>query len=220
MKKIIILLIFMLCLTGCSIVKVNNESIDSIINTTLLRENNLSNVSFEGYKYYVPDGVKLLEKNATNAKLVHKNVSYYLYVDVISYYHKAKLDYVSTTDNYYSKAIGNNGYIEITKVKDKYFIELMYNYAKIEAYVDSNNLEDSLIYMCNILSSVKFNDDILATFIGENILNYQEENFNLFKPKRETGNFKDYLELYDKYNDVNNELPADEDKIETDDDTF
>ena len=35
--------------------------------------------------------------------------------------------------------------------------------------------------MCYILRSVKYNDSVLNSLIGENVLNYQEEDYNLFK---------------------------------------
>ena len=45
------------------------------------------------------------------------------------------------------------------------------------------------------------------------MLNYKEESFDIFKPKREEGNFLDYVEQFGTYQDIDNEIP-DEDTIE------
>ena len=62
-----------------------------------------------------------------------------------------------SSDCYYYYKINNNnkiGYVKITKDKDKYFMKVVYNYAKIEAYVDKDNLTKSVEDMSYILSSV------------------------------------------------------------------
>ena len=128
----------------------------------------------------------------------------YLYVDVYSYYHKVDFTYEVNSDSYYSQAIdlyGKKGYLEITQISTNYFVEFMYNYAKIEAYVDEEDLKKTVTQMGYILNSVDFKDTILDTLIGENELDYNEENFNIFKPTREEGDFLDYEEQYDNGED-------------------
>ena len=46
--------------------------------------------------------------------------------------------------------------------------------------------------MCLVLRTVKFNDDVLESLIGDNVLSYQEENFTLFDS--ESSN-EDFLEV-------------------------
>lgn len=123
-----------------------------------------------------------------------------MYTDVVSYYHKIEKTYKENADAYYSKTINNKdkfGYIEINKEDTYYFIELMYNYTKIEAYVKEKNLDDALTNICTILSSVKYNDKVLATTVGENELSYKEETFNIFKTKKKATDFLDYVKEYD-----------------------
>lgn len=91
------------------------------------------------------------------------------------------------------------GYLEINQESQGYFIEAMYNYMKIESYVDSRHLKDALVDISTILSSTKYHDKILDTIIGENILNYKEENYNIFKTKKNNTNFLDYVKEYDSY---------------------
>ncbi len=218
MKKVIVLLSMIFLLTGCQAVMIDEQSVDTIIDTVLNTQNKLYNNVFEGYKYYLPKGMTLVEKTDYNAQLSYQNQKYYLYIDVISYYHKTNQDYEVSSSAYYSKKLnyqGKTGYLEINEVDGLYFVEMMYNYAKMESYIPKENLQDTLINMGNILSSVQFNDQVLSTLVGENVLNYEEEVFSILKPKRESGSFLDYVEEYDVYYDKNNEMP-DEDQIKTD----
>ena len=123
----------------------------------------------------------------------------YLYVDIISYYHKVDYTFQEDTSNYFSMAINRNnkkGYLEITKLEDYYFVEFMYNYSKIEAHVLEKDLKKTVTEMAYIINSVTYNDVILNTLVGDNSLDYNEESFNIFKPKRESGTFLKYDDLY------------------------
>ncbi len=219
MKKVVFLLLFVLFFTtGCSsIVQVKTNDIDIIVEEVLLKNSKLSNVAFEGYKYYVPRGLTFINKEEFNALLqdgYHNR--YYLYVDAVSYYHKVENPYKEDKSAYYSKALNKNkkfGYIEINKVGEKYFIEAMYHYAKVEAYVSYDQIQDAVCNISYILSSIKYNRSILETLVGDNVLNYKEEEFDIFKSKRKTGDFLDYVEEYGKYYDKDNELP-DQDRVE------
>ena len=214
MKKLIILLfISSILISGCSISRVRENSIDDIIEQLLKQESKLKNVNFDGYSYYIPKGLSFLEKEDYNAILRDQyNNYYYLYVDVVSKYHKIKDKYKVDSKAYYSKALNKKdkfGYLEINQVSNGYFIEAMYNYAKIESYVDKKHLKEALINISLVLSSVKYNDKVLDTIVGENILNYKEENYNIFKTKKSNNDFLDYIKEYDSY-----------DKDETDEDNL
>lgn len=219
MKKVIVLFVATLFLTtGCSgIITVKSDDIDTIVNEVLLKKSKLNNVAFEGYKYYVPRGLTFLNKDQFNALLqdgYHNR--YYLYVDAVSYYHKVEDTYKEDSSAYYSKALKNGkqfGYLEINEVKGKYFIEAMYNYAKVEVYVSKAQLQDAVSNISYLLSSIQYNRSILETLIGDNVLNYKEEEFDIFKSKRKSGDFLDYVEEYGKYYDKDNELP-DQDRVE------
>lgn len=207
MKKIIFLFTLLVFFTGCSIKNINNSDINDIIDDALSSKDDVFNVIFEGYKYYLPRGIKIVDKKEYNSKLLADGNYYYLYIDVISYYHKTPLDYSLNDSLYFSKKISYNdkkGYIEITKSDaDNYILKIVYNYAKIEACVSSKYLNSAIYDSIKILSSVTYNDKVLNTLIGDNILNYQEEEFSLFGSKREDGTFLDYIEEYDVYNGNN-----------------
>ena len=185
MKKVIVLLsIITLVATGCSVKELSDKDFESNMNVLLSEKVSNSNVNFEGYKYYVPEGLKFVNKEEYNAIFKDRfNNKYYLYVDVISYYHKIENTYKINQDAYYSKVIDYNdktGYLEIIESGSKYYVEFMFNYAKIEVLVDKDQLVNAMNNMCYILRSIKFNDKVLESLVGDNVLSYTEENFTLF----------------------------------------
>lgn len=221
MKKIFILLFVIILTTGCSmynIVRLDDKTIQEIVDLVLKDKKKRENVSLDGYAYYLPKGFTLSEKRETNSILYYNKSKVYLYVDVVSYYHKApNVDFAVSQDSYYSRKLdinGLDGYLEITRIDSGYFIEYMYNYAKIEAIINMKDLKVAIADFSTILRSVTYKDTILATLIGENILDYNEEVFNIFRPKREEGSFLEYDESYeddDKNNVVDeDQLPIDE----------
>lgn len=217
MKKLIVLLsILVLLVSGCSINQLGNN-ITTNIDTILSEKVNVYNVNFEGYKYYVPKGLKFVTKNDYNALFRDKyNNKYYLYVDAISYYHESKNKYVINKDAYYSEKLDYNnktGYVEINEVDGKYFVEFVFNYSKIEVYTDKKYLSSVINNICYVLRSVKFNDKVLESLIGENVLSYKEETFNIFKSKSSSNDFLDYVKEYDS---DNKKSKLDEDTVDID----
>ena len=206
MKKLIVLLsIVTILVTGCSINKLDNSNITKNVDMLMSQNVKLYNVFYEGYKYYLPKGISFVNKEDYNAILKDKNNNrYYIYVDVISYYHKIENDYKVKKKSYYSKRINYNnkdGYIQIDEVDNKYFIQFVYNYAKMEAYVSEKELTNAVINMCSILRTVKYNDKVLESLIGDNKLNYKEEDYTLFKADSSKESFLDVVEREetDKY---------------------
>ena len=216
MKKLLVLLSILTLLTGCTVTKINKDSIDKVIDSVMKKDSKLKNVHFEGYSYYVPRGIRFVDKKEYNAILKDEyNNNYYLYVDVISYYHKVKEKYKVNKKAYYSKEVKTKdkfGYVEIKEDKTGYLVEAMYNYAKIEAYVEKDSLNDTMTNISMILSSMKYNDKVLSSTVGENILSYKEESYNIFKTKEKTSDFLDYVKEYDNYD----QEKKDEDNLKID----
>jgi hypothetical protein len=202
MKRLMLLFLILFIITGCSIKTININNIEKTIETIIKNSNNLVNTASNGYKYYIPKGVTLINSSSFNEILYYNKNYYYLYVDIVSYYNKVEVDYEENEDAYFSKKLDINdksGYIEITKKDDYYFIEAMYNYAKIETYVKENDINESLINISYILTSIKFNDAVTKIVLGVSDIETLEEKLNIFVPKRESGTFLDYIEEYDKY---------------------
>lgn len=203
MKKLYVIgFILILLLTGCSVINLNEASIDTIVNESLFKEKTLYNTNRIGYRYYLPRNLNVALDKDYNEVFSEGSKKYYLYVDIVSYYNKSKLNFIEKENIYYSKYLDNgvsSGYLEITKLEDYFLVELMYNYAKVEVLTKEDNLKSSIVNACNILSSIRFNDTVIKKLVGENKLNFEETNYDIFKPKNAVSNktFLDYVEEYD-----------------------
>jgi len=195
MKKILILLTLVFLITGCSINRVENKNYDKLINDVLAYDTTLSNKSSSGYKFYLPRGINIIKRKKYNYVLLYKETKMYMYVDVVAYFNKVVTEYNIDDELYYSRLLkkdDKSGYINITKEDNGlFFVEIEYNYAKIEAYVKEKNLSRTIRQMCIILNSFKYNDKVIESILGENHISYEEEEFNLFKSDNKND---DYLE--------------------------
>lgn len=196
MKKLIII-VCLLLVCGCSVVRIDTTDIDNIVSVVLSKDNTLYNQIGKGYKYYVPRGVSYMDTNANNDVLYSNGNYYYLYIDIVSYYYQVTKAYEVHSNAYYSKVIdmdGKKGYLEINEQNDgRYFVEFMYNYAKIEAIVDKEDINDVILDSSYILSTVKFNNNVIKTMLDDNFL-VSEEKYDIFTSKQETD---DFLKLED-----------------------
>ena len=202
MKKIIVLLsIVLLSITGCSIRKLDDKNIDKNIHILLSEKVDMTNVNFEGYNYYVPIGLKFLTKEDYNAVLKDRfGNKYYLYVDVIAYYHNIENTYEVNDESYYSKKLDyrkKTGFIEVNEVDGKYYIEYVFNYGRIQALIEKDDLVRVINNMSYILRSIEYNDEVLESLVGENILSYAEETFSLFETEATQEDFLDVVKKYD-----------------------
>ena len=200
MKKVLLLFILTFLLTGCMNIK--NSSYEEIISSALNNKNlNYKNHTSQGYSYYLPKGLMVLEDQNGNVTIKSEKYNLYMYIDLISYYNKIPNSYSQNTVSYYSNVITNKdlfGYLEINlREKDKYLIEIMYNYAKIEVIVNNKDIKEMLSYAISLLSSISYNDKIIENMIGEDILNYNENEYNIF----ETASKESNLIKYDDDND-------------------
>ena len=144
--------------------------------------------------------MRLIEYEGSNEIISHNNDTYYLYVDYVSYYNKVVEEYEEKTDVVYSKALKNGdsfGYIEIKNTSnDKYFIEIMYNYAKIEVIVDEKEANVAIAYATSILSSIQYQDTVLEGLMGDDALSANEVEHNIFES---ADTESEYLEIVEEY---------------------
>ena len=202
MKKILLILALCLLLTGCTNISKSDE--DKLINEIVESKLDLTNTYRTGYKYYLPPNLVSREVNELNEKITSKGYKYYLYVDLVSYYNNIKKEYTLNENSYLSKVINyqdKDGYLEVNLQNDKYLIEIMYNYAKIELIVDINYLKEGIVNSLVILSTIKYNDDIIQNMMGEDILDFNEEALNIFEVRGRDSNYVEYVQEYDKYDD-------------------
>lgn len=203
-KKLFIAFLVLFLFTGCTIDDISNKDLSKNIDLILSKKNKYYNADAIGYQYYLPNGVKQRKTNDFNAELTSNKMTYYLYADIVSYYYKVDNEYKLDEKAYLSKSLKNKnkkGYIEINEQNGKYYIEMMYNYAKIEALVNKNELTNAVSNISLILSSVKYNDNVIETLIGDKKYDLSEsETYNIFKTKKKVeGNFLDYVNEYDNY---------------------
>lgn len=203
LRKVLVLILTVFALTGCTISNINTNDYMKNINTILSRKSKYTNKNAIGYQYYLPNGVIVTEVNDFNQRLMSKGDIYYLYADVVSYYHKVKNKYKVDKKAYISKELkykNKYGYLEVNEYDNYYYVEMMYNYAKIESNVSKDNLKSSLSNMAYILSSVKYNDDIVESLLGEEKYNLSDnETYNIFKTKKNNENFLKYVDEFDNY---------------------
>ena len=189
-KLILILLIF---ITGCSVVRIDTNSIDNIISVVLSKNNTLYNQVGQGYKYYIPRGVSYIETNELNNTLYFNGNYYYLYIDVVCYYYKTDIDYKENSDAYYSKKIDNKngkGYLEINELDGMYYITFFYNYAKIEAIVNRENLNDTILNASYILSTIKYNSETIGLMLEDDYFTNRTGKYDEYSSKEESNKFQ------------------------------
>ena len=200
MKKVLLLIIIVLCLTGCTNLK--KTDIDTIVKETTESKLKLSNQIRTGYKYYLPSNLNSIKALKMNEIISKDNVRYYLFIDLVSYYYGQEINYTVNDQAYYHKEFTHDkqkGYIEINVNNDKYLIEIIYNYAKIEVIVDKDNINEAVANSLIILSSINYNKNIIENLLGEDVLNYSEEKFSIFDSKTKDSNFLEYVQEYDTY---------------------
>ena len=200
-KSVLLVLICLLLISGCTVVRIDTDSIDNTINVVLSKNNELYNRIGKGYKYYVPRGVNYIDTDEFNDKLYSNGNYYYLYIDAISYYYKEETSHEYEKDSYYKRDLdinGKKGYVEILKLDNgQYYIEFVYNYAKIESIVNKDNINEVILNSSYILSTVKFNDDVIRIMLDDDYFINKEEKYDIFgdnNAKDITTNFLDYNE--------------------------
>lgn len=211
-KKVILLIIVALMLTGCT--KLDNN-IDNIVSATMTKEIERVNTVSTGYKLYIPIGVMQLVDNQYNQKLKIRDTHVYLYVDTVSYYYKNNLNFKSDSNfNYYYKELnfnGKTGYIGINKLDDgSFFVLIVYNYSKIEFYASEEDLPIITSSSLMILNSIKYNDNLIKLELDNDTGDNREVKYELDKPKDSESTFSQYLQEVDDVEDTEVDLPDSE----------
>lgn len=182
MKKIIIIIGLLLALTGCTNIKdLSYEQIAQNFGVESPRVNEFRT----GYKYYLPRGMQVQDSTIFNEVLDDGRYNYYLYVDAVSYINKVKYEYEKNNTSEFSASITNDdkfGYIEVNlRENDKYLVEIMYNYAKIEVIVYERDINKCVAYAISILTSIAYNDNVIENYLGDDIFLSSEEAYDIFE---------------------------------------
>lgn len=194
MKKLAIISLLAFLITGCTVVRIATDNINTIVDVVLSKNNTLYNSVEKGYKYYKPRGVSNIDTSEYNEKLYSDGNYYYLYVDINSYFYKKEFEYKEDDKAYYSRYLDINdkkGYLEINEYEDYYYIEFMYNYAKIEALVKEEDINDVVLNASYILSTIKYNSNVIKLVLNEDYFINKEVVYDIFTPKKNTSNLLD-----------------------------
>ena len=222
MKKLLIIVICLFVFSGCKIESISNDNIEENVDLIFSKKIENVNTNAIGYQYYLPSYITVKNVNDFNQELYYSGKTFYLYADVVSYYHNVENEYEVDETAYLSKKLdydSKNGYLEINQNDNKYYVEMMYNYAKIEGYVNKNDLVDFVSSVSYILRSVKYNNNVIETILGDKKYDLSgNETYNIFKTKKSNeGDFLDYVNEYDNYNgneDLNSLMDKDDIKSE------
>ena len=211
MKKTFILLLILVLCVGCT--RINNvENKDLIIEAVFENNDKSANTTSLGYKYYLPIGVSKVYDKDYNQKFKIDNNYIYLYADIVSYYYKNSLNFnENSTSAYYYKEInhdGKTGYIKIQKEDDdKYYIKIVYNYAKVESYVKASEINKILTNSMIILDSIDYNETLIKNIIDDEYSMGADKEYKIDKPKDAESKFSEYLSEDVQEEEVIPELP-------------
>lgn len=199
-KKFLLIMVLLLC---ASCTRVNDKNYDDIVMNVTRNNSNIYNTTSLGYKYYLPLGVSKVYDKDYNQRFKVNDTYMYLYVDIVSYYYKNNLNLSDSDINncYYYSSIKSDdnktGYVKITKEdNDKYFIKIVYNYAKIESYVNDYEISDILSYSMIILDSISYNDKLVENILLEEYYSSSSKEYKIKKPENTESKFSEYLSEY------------------------
>lgn len=180
MKKCLLLLT-LIFLCGCT--NIQEARPQELIKEIVSSKNYSYNEYRTGYKYYLPISMSSLSSKKYNEILTDGNYKYYLYVDLVSYLKKNEFSYTVNENAYISETINYNdlnGYLEVNERNDKYLIEIMYNYAKIEVIVDKDDINKAIVNSMIVLTTIDYTDDVIKNLLSIDDMTSSEENFSLF----------------------------------------
>ena len=211
MKKVLILLALLLVCVGCTRID-NVEDLNVIVDTVLNGEEKKANETSLGYKYYLPVGLRKVTDKDYNQKFKMNNNFIYLYADIVSFHYQNKLNFKEEDQEvYYYREIDNNGktgYVIIEEqTNGKYYIKIIYNYAKIESYVEKAQINKVLANSMIILDSIDYNEIIIKNIIEEEYSVGTDKEYEIDKPNDAESKFSEYLSEYVEQEESVPELP-------------
>ena len=197
MHKKVILIVCLLLLSGCKQITDNNDYISKVYEC--LKEEKITNEVSLGYKYYIPKGVKKIKDFDYNQVFLVDDCYLYLYVDIISFFYNKELKVSSNNNTYYCKNFdfqGKNGYMEILENGDEYYLNIIYNYSKIEGYVPKEKINKIITLSSVILNSIEYNHIVIEKILEGELGQFSEFTYEVDKPEGASSNFSQILEEF------------------------
>ncbi len=208
MKKIILPLLILVLMSGC--VRIDSASIDELIEVTMSSKYDLFNHQNKGFKYYLPRELFIVSDDEYNEVIKSKHYDYYLYVDLVRYFNKMEEVFTENSSLYYSKIFEykeRKGILNIASLEnEEYLIKATYNYATIQVKVKENDINEAVVNIMVILSSIQYNNDVVKNLLEEERINSLDEQVNVFDNNLTDD---DYLDFEEEYEDNNEEYNPD-----------
>lgn len=201
MKKILILILAVFLVSGCTNIK--SATYESLLQEAANSDLKIYNTYRKGYKFYLPANMYVSNSREYNEFIKNKYDTFYLYIDLISYLNETPMEYTKEGETYYFNYLNTEdktGYIVIKVTQNgKYLVEIAYNYAKIEVIVEESRLKSTISEAMTILSSIEYNESFLRNLSEETLLSYKEETVDIFKKGNsdDATQFLQYIEEYD-----------------------
>ena len=73
-------------------------------------------------------------------------------------------------------------------------INFYYNYARIQALVEKDDVESVVLNATYILSTIKFNPEVIKLMLDDEFFTNKEEKYDIFESEAEDNNFLDYAD--------------------------
>ena len=181
--KRVSLFLLLIILTGCVKYTPDKEKITTLVSEVFRVAHTETNTSAGLYNFYLPVGMALKEKKDINNIISYKGSKFYLYVNIVGFHYQTKYSY-KLADNAFLKAKFNeNSYLQIFEMgKDKYFVEMSYNYGKVEAIVDEAILTEAIVNMAVILNSIQYNEAYIKKTLDDKGYSSYEKIIDKFRP--------------------------------------
>lgn len=197
MKKYLFIVVIVVTMFATGCVKINDASIDTLVDETINSKYKLYNHINSGYKYYLPRNLKSTVTDEYNEIIKSKYYDFYLYVDLVAYHNKKTSIYEEDNELFYSKLIDKDeksGIINVKDIGNEYLIKIIYNYAKIEVKCEHKDLNEVVTESLVILSSITYIDDVIASNLNKNEFASAEEQVNIFDEASVETNYLDEVD--------------------------
>ena len=194
-KLFIVFLLFLLL--GCKKIDINEDYASNVKNC--LNDTKITNNVALGYRYYIPKGVKKVKDYDYNQVFLVDDSKIYLYVDIVSYFYNKELKLENDNNVFYYEVFNFNdktGYIRIDEVDNKYFVNITYNFSKIEVVSSYEELNKIITMSSIILNSIDYNKDVIEKVMDGDLGQFSEFTYEVEKPEDASSNFSHYLEEY------------------------
>lgn len=208
MRKRLVLIFCLLLLSGCKKINEDNNYIERVYNC--LNDSYMANEVALGYKYYVPRGVRKLKNYDYNQVFLVDNFYLYLYVDVVSFFHKKELQLLNKDNKYYYEEFNygdKKGYILIDDDGEQYYLSIVYNYSKIEGLIPKKKVNKAITLASIILNSIDYNQMVIERILEGDLGQFSEFTYEVDKPEGASSNFSQYLEEYVQKEEDVEQLP-------------